>query len=157
MEEILDITQTENKNFVYAGFWLRVGAYLIDGIILAIVQSIIMFTMLGSLMSMKPGQVPDSSAMPKLFAVYGIVTVLQWLYFALMESSSNQGTIGKMAVGIKVINLKGERISFGKATGRFFAKIISALILLIGFLMVAFTEKKQGLHDQIVGTLVIKK
>jgi uncharacterized RDD family membrane protein YckC len=73
-----------------------------------------------------------------------------------LESSSMQATLGKMALGLKVTDLNGKQISFGKATGRYFAKIISAIILLIGFIMVAFTEKKQGLHDMIAGTLVVK-
>ena len=83
--------------------------------------------------------------------------MMNWIYYAGMESSANQGTLGKMAVGIKVTDLNGERISFARATGRYFSKIISALIIAIGFIMVAFTSKKQGLHDMIAETLVIKK
>jgi uncharacterized RDD family membrane protein YckC len=74
-----------------------------------------------------------------------------------MESSARQATLGKMALGIVVTDLDGNRIGFGRATGRYFAKILSALILLIGFIMAAFTQKKQGLHDIIAGTLVVKK
>ena len=74
-----------------------------------------------------------------------------------MESSVNQGTIGKMALNLKVTDLNGERISFGRATGRFFAKYISSITLLIGYIMAAFTERKQALHDMIAGTYVIKK
>ncbi len=74
-----------------------------------------------------------------------------------MESSPTQATLGKMALGIKVTDLAGKRVGFGKATGRYFGKIISALILLIGFIMVAFTEKKQGLHDKMAGCLVVNK
>jgi uncharacterized RDD family membrane protein YckC len=74
-----------------------------------------------------------------------------------MESSGSQGTLGKMAVGIKVTDLYGNRIGFGKATGRFFGKIISFFILLVGYLMVAFTQKKQGLHDMMAGCLVVNK
>ena len=84
------------------------------------------------------------------------MNVAQWLYFALMESSSKQATLGKMALGIRVTDVNGNRIGFGRATGRHFAKILSGLILGIGFLMAAFTEKKQALHDMIAGTLVVK-
>jgi uncharacterized RDD family membrane protein YckC len=77
-----------------------------------------------------------------------------WLYEALMESSSYQATLGKMIFGMKVTDLYGNRISFGRATGRHFAKILSGLILCIGFIMVGLTERKQGLHDLIAGTLV---
>jgi uncharacterized RDD family membrane protein YckC len=83
--------------------------------------------------------------------------ILGWLYFALMESSSRQGTLGKMALGIKVTDLSGNAISFGRATVRHFGKILSTIILLAGYLMVAFTAKKQGLHDMIAGCLVVKQ
>jgi uncharacterized RDD family membrane protein YckC len=82
--------------------------------------------------------------------------VVSRLYAALMESSSKQATLGKMALGVRVTDLDGNRIGFGKATGRHFAKILSALILGIGFLMVAFTQRKQGLHDMLAGTLVMR-
>ena len=75
----------------------------------------------------------------------------------MLESSANQATVGKMALGIQVTDLQGNRISFGRALGRTLAKILSGLILLIGYIMAAFTEKKQGLHDMIAGTLVVKK
>ena len=70
--------------------------------------------------------------------------ILGWLYFAAMESSPKQGTFGKQALGIKVTDLDGKPITFGRATGRHFGKNISSLVLFIGFLMVSFTEKKQG-------------
>jgi uncharacterized RDD family membrane protein YckC len=73
-----------------------------------------------------------------------------------MESSAKQATVGKMALGIIVTDLEGRRLGFGRATGRYFAKILSALILGIGFLMAAFTERKQGLHDMVASTLVVK-
>jgi uncharacterized RDD family membrane protein YckC len=84
-------------------------------------------------------------------------TVLHWLYYSLLESSAWQGTLGKKALGLEVTDLDGNRISFGRATGRFFAKIISAIILGIGYIMAGFTEKKQALHDILAGTLVIRK
>jgi uncharacterized RDD family membrane protein YckC len=88
---------------------------------------------------------------------YLLSIAIAWLYFAFMESSARQATVGKMALGIVVTDMDGNRIGFGRATGRFFAKYLSALILAIGFIMVAFTQKKQGLHDLIVNTLVVKK
>jgi len=122
----------------YGGFWIRFVAAIIDGILLAIVQFII-------------GLVIDDQTTTTLINI-----VLGWLYFAGMESSANQATLGKRAMGLQVTDLEGDRIGFGKATGRYFAKIISALILFIGYFMIGFTEKKQGLHDMIAGTLVIK-
>jgi len=84
-----------------------------------------------------------------IFLVFG-----SWLYEAFMESSSYQATLGKMIFGMKVTDLNGNRISFGRATGRHFAKWLSAMILGIGYIMVGFTERKQGLHDLLAGTLV---
>jgi uncharacterized RDD family membrane protein YckC len=83
--------------------------------------------------------------------------VLHWLYYSLLESSAWQATLGKKALGLEVTDLDGNRIGFGRATGRFFAKFISWIILLIGYIMAGFTEKKQALHDILAGTLVIRK
>jgi uncharacterized RDD family membrane protein YckC len=85
-----------------------------------------------------------------------IATILQWLYFALMESYKG-ATVGKMAMGLKVTDMEGNQISFLKATGRYFGKIVSAMILSIGFIMAGFTEKKQALHDIMANCLVVKK
>jgi uncharacterized RDD family membrane protein YckC len=86
-----------------------------------------------------------------------VVAVAGWLYFAMMESSNKMATLGKMAIGIKVTDLNGNRISFGRATGRYFAKILSGMILMIGYIMAGFTEKKQALHDMIASCLVVMK
>lgn len=125
----------------YAGFWLRFVAYLVDWIILYVVDKVI----------------------DLLFGGIGLGTagtmelVIAWLYFALMESSSTQGTLGKMLLGIKVTTLEGDRIGFGRATGRYFGKIVSAIILGIGYMMAGWTRNKQALHDMIASTLVIRK
>jgi uncharacterized RDD family membrane protein YckC len=86
-----------------------------------------------------------------------VILILQWLYYALMESSNKQATLGKLALGIVVTDLSGGRISFGRATGRYFGKIISGLILYIGFIMAGLTEKKQALHDIMASCLVVLK
>ena len=142
----------------YGGFWWRVLAYFIDTIILNIAVSIISGILgLGigtSMMMMEGGQESIYSA--ALLMSVLISFVLQWLYFAIMESSPLQATLGKLVVGVVVTDFNGNRISFGRATGRYFAKILSSIILFIGFIMVAFTERKQGLHDMIAGTLVWK-
>jgi uncharacterized RDD family membrane protein YckC len=77
------------------------------------------------------------------------------LYFAILESSVWQATLGKRALGVVVTDLSGDRISFGRATGRHFAHYLSA-IFLIGFLVQPFTAKRQALHDKIAGTLVVR-
>ena len=142
----------------YAGFWWRVLAYFIDVIILQIAVSIVTGVLglgAGAGMAMLGGE-QQSIFTTTLLISLSISLVMNWLYFALMESSSMQATVGKLAVGVVVTDLEGNRISFGRATGRYFAKILSGIILLIGYIMVAFTERKQGLHDMVAGTLVWK-
>lgn len=90
-----------------------------------------------------------------LFFITAIFLLIRWLYFAIMESSSYQATFGKQLLEIKVTDMDGNRISFWRATLRYFAKILSGMIFYLGYLMIGFTEKKQGLHDMIAGTLVI--
>jgi uncharacterized RDD family membrane protein YckC len=128
----------------YAGFWRRVAAALIDGILVAVVSWIVT-----AIFSAISDGAEVAAQILVLIAAYG--------YYAGMESSSYQATVGKIALGIQVTDLTGNRISFGRALGRNLAEILSALILLIGYIMVAFTEKKQGLHDMIAGTLVVMK
>jgi uncharacterized RDD family membrane protein YckC len=135
----------------YAGFWLRVVAAIIDAVIIDAVVFVLSFVIGYGMGSAGSG----GGAAGGVGAVIGLVIGIA--YFCGMESSARQATLGKMAVGIKVTDLAGSRISFGKALGRYLGKIVSFLILCIGFLMVAFTEKKQGLHDIMAGTLVVKK
>lgn len=120
----------------YGGFWIRFVAALIDGILISIAMAF----------------------MPLEGHASGFISILAgWIYAAALESSAHQATLGKMALGLKVTDLKGKRITFLRATGRHFAKYLSAAILCIGFLMIAFTKKKQGLHDILAETLVVKK
>lgn len=125
------------NNIQYAGFWLRFVASFIDGLILIVPMFIInaMFCNTGWFFGM----------------------IASWLYFALMESSGRQATIGKQAMGIKVTDMQGNQLSFSQATGRHFAKIVSSLTLLIGYIMAGFTEKKQALHDILANCLVVKR
>jgi len=133
----------------YGGFWLRVVAYIIDAFVLAIPTAII-----GALVG--AGMYMNGSAQGFNPGANIASLILGWLYFALMESSERGATLGKMAVGLRVVTDQGQRLSFANATGRYFAKFISAIILGIGFIMVAFTDRKRGLHDMIASTLVIK-
>jgi uncharacterized RDD family membrane protein YckC len=84
-----------------------------------------------------------------------LIIIMQWLYYALMESSAKQATLGKLALGIVVTDLSGKRITFGRATGRYFGKILSGMIMCIGYIMAGFTERKQALHDIMAGCLVV--
>lgn len=145
----------------YAGFWLRFVAYIIDSIVLGFVVGVsIILPLLGHELDSFPGDrhfgmFPFFG--PRFMAIRGLALMVSWIYYALLESSAWQATLGKKALGLEVTDLEGRRISFGRATGRFFGKILSAFILLIGFIMAGFTEKKQALHDILAGTLVIRK
>jgi uncharacterized RDD family membrane protein YckC len=142
----------------YAGFWLRFVAVIIDGLILGIPFMIIWFVTIGSafpaLMHTQDPRVVLMVLLPRIFLLGMLGLASRWLYWALMESSTWQATLGKKALGIYVTDLEGRRISFGRATGRFFAKLISGFALWIGYIMAGFTEKKQALHDMIAGCLV---
>ena len=139
----------------YAGFWIRVLAYVLDSLIMSIV-----FVPLGIVIGlvMVGSGVDENSPEMQLvnLGTNGISILAAWLYFGFLESSSWQASIGKKALGLIVTDMNGNRISFGRATGRYFGIILSGMICFIGFLMVAFTEKKQGLHDLLAGTLVLK-
>lgn len=152
----------------YAGFWLRLVAHIIDEMILGIPTSIIVFTFILSmgLMSSMSDLANMDNTDKAVFAGSFIViimlavfvsVILSWLYFAVMESSSKQATIGKMALGIKVTDIDGSRITFARATGRYFGKILSSMILHIGYIMAGFTPKKQALHDLVAECLVVKQ
>jgi uncharacterized RDD family membrane protein YckC len=152
----------------YGGFWVRFAAFLIDGVILSIP---FFFVAIG--LGLRLGRIgllarrdrfgpPDMAILGPvivgfLFA-FAIFIVVRWLYFAGMESSARQATFGKAAMSLYVTDLKGQPLTFGRATGRFFAKLVSGLIPLgIGYIMAGFTEKKQALHDMIAGTVVLRK
>lgn len=139
----------------YGGFWIRVVAYIIDGILLNIVFGILSFVTGISLVPASFADMDSADALGAMSLFQILSLVGTWLYFALMESSKGGATVGKMVVGLKVVTDRGERLSFLNATGRFFAKFVSTIILCIGFLMVAFTDRKRGLHDMIAGTLVV--
>ena len=145
----------------YAGFWNRAAAAIVDLIItvvgsLVITGPLIAFAVLSGLG--RPGDMQPDAMMSPVQLASNLVSLLGgWLYYALMESSRFQGTLGKMAVQIKVTDLEGNRLTFGRATGRYFGKFVSGLLLGIGYIMVAFTAKKQGLHDIMAGCLVVKK
>ncbi len=96
------------------------------------------------------------SAMISVLLFEGCALFGLWLYFAILESSAWQGTVGKKVLGLRVTDLDGNRISFGRATGRFFAKLVSNFTFMIGYIMAGFTAKKQALHDMIAGCLVTK-
>jgi uncharacterized RDD family membrane protein YckC len=152
----------------YAGFWKRVWAYLVDSLILGAVAVVvigIVFLMIGGGALISGSESPQDfgaalgvAAILLIVFAYLALIVIMWLYFAKMESSEKQATFGKKMMGIYVTDANGQRLTFGRASGRFFAKIITGMIPAgIGWIMAGFTAKKQALHDMIAGTLVWKR
>lgn len=162
------IRQPEPKKYRYAGFWIRFLAHVIDQIVLGVVMFVfvvigILFSA-GSIMSiieMAESEDPDPAVifgMLGIWIILGIIaSVAQWLYYAFMESSASRGTLGKMALGLQIIDHNGETITFARATGRYFAKFLSGMIFMIGYIMAGFTAKKRALHDIICDTYVVKQ
>jgi uncharacterized RDD family membrane protein YckC len=134
----------------YAGFWERFGAAFLDGLIVGIPMAIVQYA-LGEYDRADTGLV-DMYLTPGSILNF----LVSWLYSASMESSPRQATLGKRALGLKVTNTEGGRISFGQATGRHFGKYVSMIILFIGYLMMLWDDRKQTLHDKMAGTLVVK-
>lgn len=119
----------------YAGFWRRLGAIMIDGIMIAVVG--LLFKVIG------------------LYSV-GLDILLALLYTPFFEASELQATPGKALLDMRVVSLTGERITFKKAFIRYLVRIVSGLLICFGFLMMLFTEKKQTLHDLAAETLVVR-
>lgn len=134
----------------YAGFWIRFLAILVDALLVLIV-AVGLALIVGGILGLSG----TYQTVPVTDLANRLGFVVEWLYFTLMTNGANQATYGKMAVGIKVTDESGRRIGLGRANARYWSKILSALLLVIGFLMVAFTDRKQGLHDKIAGTLVV--
>lgn len=168
------VTMQPPSGLVYAGFWIRVAAHILDNLIVSIPFVVLWFIAVIMLVGMgvivAPVQSFTSSsgtqAVPLAFLgtilalyftlIFGRLVVV-WLYHAILESGPHQSTWGKRLLGLKVTSITGERISFGHATGRYFSTLITNLTMGIGYLMVAFTDRKQSLHDMIASTLVIKQ
>jgi uncharacterized RDD family membrane protein YckC len=157
------------RGVAYAGFWLRFVAYIIDGFVSGLAFLILLiplFILTGAgaaLSKIGSGEDIDNVAaaflsIGFLLGFFGIIFLVSWLYYALSESSSWQATLGKKMLNLKVTDMTGQPISFGRASGRFFAKIITGMIpLMIGYIIAGFTEKKQAIHDMIASCLVLRK
>lgn len=153
----------------YAGFWLRFVAYLVDGFLSGLVFVVLLIPLFlltgvgGALSKLGSGEDLSDDAAALLgvgfvFGVVGIVLLVSWLYYAFSESSSWQATPGKKILNLYVTDLSGRPISFGRASGRFFAKMITGMIpLAIGYILAGFTEKKQAVHDMIASCLVLRR
>jgi uncharacterized RDD family membrane protein YckC len=156
----------------YAGFWLRFVAYIIDTIIIQVFQSFVLIPIFGALgfgfaaagENFNFDNMTEAEAIgmaAAIASVFGtailIATAIQILYYSIMESSKYQATLGKLALGLIVTDMDGNKLDFWKAFLRQIGKIVSGMILFIGYIMAGLTEKKQALHDMIAGTLVVRK
>ena len=152
----------------YGGFWLRFLAYLIDGAVITlgifvVAIPLIFLTGLGPLLGQIHPQEDFNDAgfwliMAVIFLLATVSLAVTWLYHALMESSEWQATVGKKALGLVVTDLAGRRVSFWRATGRHFARIVTNMVpAFIGYIMAGFTQQKQALHDMIAGCLILRR
>ena len=129
----------------YAGFWKRAVAYIIDYFIVMFLVGICITVVAG-------GSHGKPSPLTPLLAWIAV-----GFYYVIFESSSMQATPGKRAMDLKVTDLQGERIGFGRALGRMLGHILSFMTLSVGFAMAVFTERRQTLHDKMAGTLVVSR
>jgi uncharacterized RDD family membrane protein YckC len=152
----------------YAGFWLRLVALVIDNLILGlsfflVVIPLIFLTGFRRFFDeFRPGEALNEVGIFMLIGFFFLAAtgalVLTWLYHALMECSEWQATAGKKALGLMVTDMSGQRVSFGRATGRHFGKIITNMVpAFIGYMLAGFTQKKQALHDMLAGCLVLRQ
>lgn len=154
--EIID--NPNPQHFLYAGFWRRFVAAVIDALVLSIAFFVIKFLSGGNQHNVSIEMFDDLSPLGNSGSWRNNILyfLLNLIYYAALESSKYQATIGKMALEIRVIDTDGHRLSSQKAIVRYLGKIISAVILMIGYIMAAFDSKKQALHDKIATTYVIK-
>jgi uncharacterized RDD family membrane protein YckC len=158
-----------SRGFTFAGFWLRVVASIIDGVIIGfafLLLFIPLFFLTGMAAHLDGLARNNGRPDPAIFTGFlmivlvfaGLSILVQWLYHAYLESGEKQATWGKQVLGLYVTDLTGNPVSFGRASGRFFGKIITGMIpLAIGYIMAGFTERKQALHDMIAGCLVLRR
>jgi uncharacterized RDD family membrane protein YckC len=164
-------TMAPPTHLTYAGFWLRFAAHILDNLIVSLPFVVVWFMIVVAVVGLgvftQVSSAGTESGKPAAAFIITIVLlylslivgriILVWLYHAFLESGPHQSTWGKRIMGLKVTSITGQRISFKHATGRYFSTIITGMTMGIGYLMVAFTERKQALHDMIAGTLVVRQ
>jgi uncharacterized RDD family membrane protein YckC len=158
------------SNVAYAGFWLRFLACVIDSLILGAALMVLLvplFFLFGGIAILESvprhrfGGLAPGEVLGFVWLILMLVcvsTLAKWLYYAYLESGEKQATWGKQALGVYVTDLAGNRVTLGRASGRFFARIVTGLIPLgIGYIMAGFTERRQALHDMIASCLVLRR
>lgn len=151
----------ENQQVQYASFWIRFLAFIVDVVIIVLLQLVLLLPLIffiefkfthEEIMNLN-----QDAMVTLVFGFYITLMVIAWLYFALLHASSRHATAGKMLLGIKVCHAHGRDLSFSRTSLRYVSKYISFGILFIGFIIAAFTPHRQALHDFIADTIVIKK
>jgi uncharacterized RDD family membrane protein YckC len=142
---------------VYAGFWKRWAALFLDQLIIGLPLGIVFFFVSFGVAMSAGGEPNPFTAILLQLGFYAVWLSVALFYYAGLESSEAQATFGKRALGIKVTDLSGQRISFKQAMGRWFAASLSYMALYIGFAMAGFTQRKQALHDLLASTLVVDR
>jgi len=165
-------TMAPPPHLVYATFWYRFAAHILDNLIVSvpfvIAWVMIVIAIMGASVFATAAQQNSPNTNTPSVAFVGTLILLYlslilgrflavWLYHAVLESGPHQSTWGKRVLGLKVTSYTGQRISFWHATGRYFSTFVTNMTMGIGYLMVAFTDRKQALHDMIAGTLVVKQ
>ncbi len=177
---------TSITSYDYAGFWLRLVAHAIDTLICALlfvavcVITLVSNLIIGALSSISANpndpsawgctigpfflgigahyQTSEIQVIPLPLSYFLLISIVpQLLYYAFFESSKPMATPGKLALGLIVVDSNGRRLSFWRALCRNLGKGLSHLFLNLGFIMAAFTKKKQALHDMMAGCLVVRK
>jgi uncharacterized RDD family membrane protein YckC len=146
-----NVTTLPSNRGAYGGLWIRFAANVVDTVVLLLPTLLVSF--------LYRSVTPANEEVEKVFVELvdaGLNIAIWWVYTAVLLSSPWQATIGMRICGLKIVDYEGQRISFGRATGRFFASCLSALLLCVGFLMIAWTQRRQGLHDFMANTLVVK-
>lgn len=143
------------------GFWIRFVAYMIDALIITAVTAVLVGVFAGFILLTDQPVDHERPTAPIILGVLLLIfatIAVNWLYEALMTSSPSGATLGKMALGLRIVRFDGAQLSFGRATARHFLKyMITPLVpFFIGYLMAAFTNRKRALHDMLADTLVIR-
>jgi len=162
LSEAGDYYQAAAGEIVYAGFWRRMAALMIDSLVVTIAYYVVLVVAMiafgiGMADAFKGDSPSPGGIAVLLAAVYFTYPIISGLYYVGLESSSTQATLGKMAVGIKVTDDDGRRMSRGRALGRWASHLLSYLTFYIGYIMAGFTERKRGLHDMVASTLVVDR
>jgi uncharacterized RDD family membrane protein YckC len=153
----VDDEQAE-RTLQYAGFWIRFLAWLIDRFVLAGI-SFVVFMLMGMVVIVieEAGGGGERVNAVGAWVALAVLYAVGWLYYACMEASRAGATLGKLAVGLRVLDIDGERPTFVQTSVRFFARLASAITLGFGFLMIAFTKRKQSMHDMGANTIVVNR